>query len=383
MSTTPNGASQEADFGSEFHALLAAAVDAIVLIDASGKIIAFNPAAEKLFEYDSDEVRGQPVQLLMPEPYRSEHAGYLERYLKTGTARIIGMGREVQGRKKSGEVIPIWLTVGEANAVGRHRFVGIIRDLSAQRAAEHEQRALEARLAYVGRFSLMGEMAAGIAHEINQPLSAIANYSQAAKRMLAQEPLDKATLSRACAGITEQAQRAGQVIQNLRSFIRQQEIKTEELLPNAVIEGAMTLVEVDAKDAGMTLITELADDLPSIHGNAVQLQQVLLNLTRNAVDAMKASPQKNKELKITTRKSTSGAVEFRVSDRGPGVSPRLAENIFHPFVTTKRDGLGVGLAISRTIVEAHGGQLNYRPNPEGGAIFVVTLPPQDGKSHDD
>ncbi|HEX9875215.1 MAG TPA: ATP-binding protein [Gammaproteobacteria bacterium] len=383
MSTTLSGGSQEAAFGSEFHALLSAAVDAIVLIDAKGKIIAFNPAAEKLFEYDSDEIRGQPVQLLMPEPYRSEHADYLERYLRTGTARIIGTGREVQGQKKSGEVFPIWLTVGEANAAGQHRFVGIIRDLSAQHAAEHEQRALEARLTYVGRFSLMGEMAAGIAHEINQPLSAIANYSQAAKRLLALEPLDKAILSRACAGIAEQVQRAGQVIQNLRSFIRQQEIKMEELLPNEVIEGAMTLVEVDAKDAGMKLVTELADDLPSIHGNAVQLQQVLLNLTRNAVDAMKASPQKNKELKITTRRSTSGAVEFRVSDRGPGVSPRLAENIFHPFVTTKRDGLGVGLAISRTIVEAHGGQLNYRPNPEGGAIFVVTLPPPDGKSHDD
>jgi two-component system sensor kinase FixL len=220
----------------------------------------------------------------------------------------------------------------------------------------------------------MGEMAAGIAHEINQPLSAIANYAQAAKHMLGRGSLKPDSLKSACGGIADEVQRAGSVLENLRNFIRKREIEKESVNLNDVIKGALTLVSVDSGNADVAVFTKFADGLPPVRGNPVQLQQVLLNLTRNAVDATKGAIGSRRAISISTRQPDPTTVEFRVSDRGPGVSPNLADAIFHPFVTTKVEGLGVGLAISRTIVEAHGGQLTYEDNPEGGAIFVVTLP---------
>jgi two-component system sensor kinase FixL len=355
-------------------ALLDAAVDAMVMIDADGSIVSFNRAAEDMFGYSQKEVLDQPVHLLMPEPYHSEHAGYLSHYLDTGHKKIIGIGREVQGKHRDGRVFPIWLSVGEAATPQGRCFVGIIRDLSEQRAVEAERHALEARLAHVGRFSLMGEMAAGIAHEINQPLSAIVTYSQAAKRLLAGADFEKDALTKACGGIADQAHRAGQVIENLRNFIRKQDVVKVSLDLNEVINDVMTLILADTNRAGLKLTTELGANLPRIDANAVQLQQVLLNLTHNAVDAMQNSARKAKGMRIRTFALSETEVGLEVCDHGPGVSPRLREGIFHPFVTTKAEGLGVGLAISRTIVQHHGGRLTYTDNPEGGAVFGVLLP---------
>src|SRR5690349_13498492 len=199
----------------EFQALLDAAVDAIVVIDERAHILTFNRAAERMFGYASSDVVGKNVSVLMGEPYRSEHDGYMANYLATGEAHIIGKGREVEGRRANGEAFPVSLAVGEASGSGKRRFVGIIRDLSAQRAAEQRARSLEHRLAHVGRFNLMGEMAAGIAHEINQPLSAIATYAQAAKRLMQRDEKDLGMLQDIYGKIDEQARRAGQVIDNL------------------------------------------------------------------------------------------------------------------------------------------------------------------------
>jgi len=362
----------------ELEALLSAAVDAILMIDERGRIVEFSPSAERLFGYRAEEIMGKSVNILMPEPDRSSHTDHMKRYMNTGQQHIIGVGREVDARKSTGEVFPAWLSVGEAVHGDKRHFVGIIRDLSAQRAAEREQHALEARLAHVGRFSLMGEMAAGIAHEINQPLSAIETYSQAAKRMLQADTTDQDDLEKACSGIAEQVQRAGQVIENLRNFIRKQEVHKQALDLNEVIKDALSLVEADTNAAGIELTTKFAENLPEINGNAVQLQQVLLNLTHNAVDAMKSPIRKDKEVLIETERVEDTHVQVSVSDRGPGVSPRLVDAIFHPFFTTKRDGLGVGLAISRTIVQSHSGELSCGSNPVGGAVFTVSLPIKEG-----
>lgn len=365
----------ERSSAAELGALLEAAVDAIIMIDEDGRIMRFNTAAERLFGYTEDEIRGRPIELLMPEPYRSEHGGYLRRYLDGGEPHIIGIGREVEALKANGDVFPVSLSVGEARHDRRH-FVGIVRDLSEIHAAERERHALEARLAHVGRFSLMGEMAAGIAHEINQPLAAIANYSQAAKRMLAAGRLDAAQLEKACSGIAEQVHRAGQVIENLRSFIRKQDVRKELIDLNDVIRDAMGLVRSDTNAAGILVRTRFELDLPKLQGNTVQLQQVLLNLTRNAVDAMQQALHKDKGILIETRRNADGRVQFAVTDHGGGISKTLDEAIFHPFVTTKGEGLGVGLAISKTIVQAHGGELVFANNPGGGATFTVSLPAQ-------
>jgi C4-dicarboxylate-specific signal transduction histidine kinase len=266
------------------------------------------------------------------------------------------------------------LSVGEAEDGGVRRFVGIVRDLSAQRAAEQRARSLELRLAHVGRFNLMGEMAAGIAHEINQPLSAIATYAQAGKRLVQGENVDAAMLAEICAKIDEQARRAGQVIANLRKFIRKQEIETRPLDVNQVVADVMTLIEADARSEGIPLHLRTQAGLPTIRADALQLQQVLLNLTRNSVDAMRGGLGKARGIIIATEPNERGGVRITVTDHGHGVSAQLGDNIFHPFVTTKRDGLGVGLAISRTIVESYGGILSYTDNPAGGSIFAIDLP---------
>jgi two-component system sensor kinase FixL len=357
----------------DLRALMDACIDAIVVIDDEGKIGSFNAAAERLFGYKAADVIGKGVELLMPEPHRSNHDGYIKRYLATGKARIIGVGREAQGKHADGTVFPIGLSVGEARQGDRRRFVGIIRDLSQQQEAEKRTRSLEGRLAHVGRFNLMGEMAAGIAHEINQPLSAIATYAQAGSRMLGQETIDVAVLQEICTKVDEQARRAGQVIENLRKFIRKQEIETRPLDINHIVCDVLNLIEADARAEGIRVDMQLGRDLPQVNGDPIQLQQVLLNLTRNAVDAMRSGLHKERGLSITTEKTDSG-VRVSVTDFGHGVSRQLGDNIFHPFVTTKRDGLGVGLAISRTIVQSYGGTLTYQDNPQGGAIFVVDLP---------
>ena len=358
----------------ELQALLDAAVDAIIVIDAVGGIITFNRAAERMFGYLATDVLGKNVNVLMDEPYRSEHDRYVSRYVETGEAHIIGTGREVEGRRANGELFPVSLAVGEAVHGDKRRFVGIVRDLSAQRAAEQSARAMEVRLAHVGRFNLMGEMAAGIAHEINQPLSAIATYAQAGKRVLQRDDADIATLSEICNKIDEQARRAGQVIDNLRKFIRKQDIETQSLDVNRVVDDVLSLIEVDAHSEGIPVHVRAAGGLPRVRADAVQLQQVLLNLTRNSVDAMRGGHGKERGIIIATDRIGDDGVRVSVTDHGHGVSPQLGANIFHPFVTTKRDGLGVGLAISKTIVQSCGGTLDYSDNPAGGAVFTIELP---------
>jgi two-component system sensor kinase FixL len=361
----------------EFQALLDAAVDAIVVIDENSRIITFNRAAERMFGYAQADVLGKDVNLLMDEPHRSRHGRYVERYLATGKAHIIGKGREVEARRANGQLFPVSLAVGEAADGETRRFVGIIRDLSEQRAAEQRARSLEQRLAHVARFNLMGEMAAGIAHEINQPLSAIATYAQAGKRLLQRGNLDPGMLAEVFAKIDDQARRAGQVIDNLRKFIRKQEIETERLDVNGVVEDVMTLIEADAHSESIPVHFRPGEGLPKVRADAVQLQQVLLNLTRNSVDAMRGGLGKERGIAIETALTERGRVCIRVTDHGHGVSPQIGDHIFHPFVTTKREGLGVGLAISRTIVQSYGGTLWYTENPAGGSIFTVELPPDE------
>ncbi len=365
---------QRADVVAELKALFNAAVDGIIVADQDGIIAEFNKAAERLFGYAADQIVGRPINMLMPEPDRSAHDGYVKRYLETGEARIIGTGREVRGQRADGSTFPISLSVGEIEGGSGRRFIGLIRDLSAQRAAEEEAYRLQNRLAHVGRFSLMGEMAAGLAHELNQPLSAIVNYSQAGRRLAERENPATASIIDCLEKITDQAMRAGHIIDKLRDFLRKDDATKAELNLNDLVLSTLNLVEADARAEGIPILTDLAEDLPHISGDLIQLQQVLMNLTRNAVDAMRDGPNKDDGILIRTRRLSEREVQVSVLDHGPGVPPQLEKSIFLPFVTTKRDGLGVGLAISRTIIRAHDGELFCRRNPIGGAIFGFNLP---------
>ena len=614
----------------ELEALLDAAVDAVIVISHDSVILTFNKAAERLFGYAAADVLGQDISILMPEPYRSAHAGYVGAYLETGRARIIGIGREITARRQDGSLFPAALSVGQIRGAEPPRFVGFIQDITTRKAAlealrferdraqtyldvaevillaldaqgavtmlnrrgqeilgyteaeligsdwfemcvpqpvrcerrerfeqelsfaaltmsesrseivtrdghrrliawratplldpggraigclasgediterqaaedalrqseallrsaqsiaqlgnfevvypggpntwseqlyqllgmsieegpvgvpefaarfvhpddldhfnhewtrarvelqrfdfdfrirrldgsiryihslgivsahpngviatgtlhditdrklaELELRVGQERLAHVARLSTMGEMATGLAHEINQPLTAIANYAQAAVRMIdAPGGADPIDLREALVQIVNQSLRAGEVIRRLRAFVKNRTSRSERLEVNRLIEDVRILAVPDARMNDMRLVLELDANSPAVAGDPVQLQQVLLNLVRNAIDATCECPTALRELTISTRDLGEG-VEVAVIDHAGGIPESVALNLFNPFYTTKETGTGLGLAISRSIITAHRGKLGYRATPGGGTTFFFTLP---------
>ena len=488
----------------EFQAILDAAVDAILVIDHEGTIQHFSLSAQKMFGYASEEIVGLNVRELMPEPYRSEHDGYMRRYSSTGQPRIIGIGREVRARRKDGSVFPCELAVGEVGGMDPPRFVGFIRDITLRRDAEdrlrrsetelrlaqelanlgnyvlhtngrtkdylspqlqrilelppeqasvdratylrdwvhpgdrkrleegfeamdatlkpldieyrvvlpdgrlrhlhhiaqavrgadeqiekyvgtihdvtdrryaeEEARQLQERLTHFSRLSTMGEMAAGLAHEINQPLAAIATYAQACRRLMGQPAPDHEEVLAALEQINSQALRAGEVIRRLRNFVKNREVTREPVNCRRLLEDLRTLAEPDARLHNIQLRIESEGRVPTVYADPIQLQQVVLNLVRNAIDALAEAEEQDREVVLTARRSGEREIEITVSDRGPGLDPEATDHLFNPFFTTKSGGTGLGLAISRSIVRAHGGRLWHTPNEGRGARFHFTVP---------
>jgi two-component system sensor kinase FixL len=486
----------------ESRATLDAAVDAIATIDEFGTVLSFNRAAQKLFGYSSDEVIGRNVSMLMPEPHRGGHDGYLASYRNTGRARIIGIGRELEGRHKDGSLLPIYLAVSEVIVQGRRTFTGIMRDISREKASQEEirrqnerlsvtvrnapmgivtyrfgqafastNRAFESMLGYTGselerleltklthpedreelermtaearegrleqyslrlrllrrdgapiyvivhtavthdqrgapdlviaqvedrsaeihakeverlqqdrlthvaRLSTLGEMTAGIAHEINQPLTAISMYAQSGVRMLEAGIPKPDKLREALEKLTTQSLRAGAVIDRIQRLVRRQETLFEAVQLNELINDILRLAESDARVNDIQITLDLADSLPTVNADPIQIQQVVLNLLRNGIDAMRGVDCRNGSVvKLTTRLSERNEVVVSVTDSGTGVAAEFAPELFTPFATTKHNGMGMGLSICRSIIEAHGGRLGYRNNPDHGATFFFHLP---------
>jgi two-component system sensor kinase FixL len=490
--------------GLEYQAVLDAAVDAIVVIDHIGTIQEFSQAAQRVFGYAPEEIIGRNVRELMPEPYHSEHDGYLQRYVGSRDPHIIGVGREVRAKRKDGSVFPCDLAVGQVSGVEPPRFIGFIRDITARkqaeellrrsetelrlaqelanlgnyvmhiggsapdyfspqlhrilgvqpgdpavvreeflgkwvhptdrkrvgaefermdagrsaldieyqvvlrdgtvkhlhhlaqavfgpdgklqkyvgtihditdrRHAEDEARVLQERLTHFSRLSTMGEMAAGLAHEINQPLSAIATYAQACQRLIRLPEPEIDDVVSALEQINAQALRAGEVIRRLRNFVKNREVKREPVNCARLLEDLRTLAETDARLHNIRLRLDCQEPLPTVYADPIQLQQVILNLVRNAIDAMVDAPEDRREVVLMTREAADGEVEVTVIDHGTGLAPEATEHLFNPFFTTKAAGTGLGLAISRSIVRAHGGRLWHTPNDDCGVRFHFTLP---------
>lgn len=362
--------------------ILDAVPDATVVIDEQGIIHSFSAAAERLFGYGEPEVLGQNVSMLMPSPYRDEHDRYIARYLATGEKRIIGIDRVVTGERKDGSTFPMKLEVGEMQSGDCRYFTGFIRDLTERQETEHQLHELQTEFARLSRLTALGEMASTLAHEINQPLSAITNYLQGCTRLL--ETVDHPNVPKireALAETTKQALRTGQIIRQLREFVARGE--TEKLTENInkLIEEASALALVGAKEAGVKAVFRFDTEVLPVLVEKVQIQQVLLNLMRNAMEAMQDCERK--ELIITTRLKDQDIVEVSVADTGSGLSSDIADRLFQPFVTTKPAGMGVGLSISKRIVEAHGGKMWAEMNPGGGTVFRFTLMSAEDMSGDD
>jgi two-component system sensor kinase FixL len=354
--------------------------DAMVVIDEQGTIKTFSAAAERLFGWAPSEVIEKNVRMLMPSPYREAHDGYLARYMTTGERRIIGIGRVVVGERRDGSTFPMELSVGEMSSGGQRFFTGFVRDLTERQQTEARLQELQSELVHISRLTAMGEMASALAHELNQPLSAIANYLKGSGRLLNTDPVPRERLGEAMEKAAQQALRAGDIIRRLRDFVARGETERRvESLPK-LIEEASALALVGAKEHGVRVAFRFDRDVDLVLADKVQVQQVLLNLIRNAIEALEDAQKRN--LEIRTRR-VGDMAEVSVIDTGPGISDQVADNLFQPFMTTKRTGMGVGLSISRTIIEAHGGRIWVEPNPEGGTIFRFTLKTADDLELDD
>lgn len=488
----------------EFQAVLDAAVDAVVLFDHEGRIDLLNHAGERMFGYNEEDVIGLKVNILLPEPYRSQHDDYLRHYIEAGEPRIIGIGRELLAKRRDGSEFSAELAIGRVQGTDPPRFVGFIRDITVRRNAEEalrrseaqltiaqeianlgnyvvhfdgkfedywsphlyrvlgrrygeryigvydylepmvhpadrarwqqardeldggarstdieyriihpdgslryvhhiaqttrspdgrvlrqvgtlhditdrrraedEARQMQDRIAHFGRISTMGEMAAGIAHEVNQPLTAIATYAQACQRLIASGEVEEHEVAAALEQIGAQALRAGEVIRRLRSFVKNREVRRELVDANRLLDDVQMLAQTDARHHGVRIRLEPAADVEQVQADAVQIQQVILNLIRNSIDAMQEIPEAQREIVLRTRFDNEGDVEFMVADRGTGMDAATTAELFNPFFTTKPGGTGLGLSISRSIVRAHGGKLWCSANPGGGARFFFTLP---------
>lgn len=355
--------------------------DATVVIDEQGLITSFSAAAVRQFGYPEAEVLGRNVSILMPEPYHREHDGYMQRYLTTGEKRIIGIDRVVVGRRKDGSTFPMKLAVGEMESAGGRFFTGFIRDLTEREESRARLQEVQSELARLARLSELGEMASTLAHELNQPLAAIANYAQGCVRIL--KDLDDAAAARIREALEETAKqslRAGGIIRHLREFVTRGATERSPEDVRKLIEEAGALALVGSREQGIRTVFEFAPDTDDVMVDRVQIQQVLINLMRNAIEAMRECDRR--ELTVRTARHGDRFVLIEVADTGPGISEEVASRLFQPFVTSKASGMGIGLSISKRIVEAHGGQIWVSGNTEGGATFGFTMPVAEEETTD-
>jgi two-component system sensor kinase FixL len=369
-----NASPLDTDGEAHLRSILATVPDAMVVIDEKGFILSFSAAAEKMFGYAETEVLGENVSMLMPSPDRERHDGYLAHYRKTGQRKIIGIGRVTTARHRDGFTFPIELSIGEA-LLGKSRiFTGFIHDITQRQKTELRLRGLQSDLAHVGRVSEMGTLASSLAHELNQPLTALANYYEALRDLLASTPDEEtlATIREALEDAGAQTIRAGQIVRRLRDFVSRGEMDRRiESLPRLVTE-ANALALIGSREHGIEVQVRLDPEVDEVFVDRIQIQQVLVNLIRNAIDAMIDSPVRG--LTIRTDREPGDFVRISIEDSGSGIDKTVAPQLFQPFVTSKQSGMGIGLSICRTIVEAHGGRIWFEPAPDSGTIFHFTLP---------
>jgi len=366
----PSGADGEAHLRS----ILATVPDAMIIIDEQGRILSFSAAAEKMFGFKEAEVVDENISMLMPSPDRERHDGYLANYRKTGERKIIGVGRVTTARHRDGYTFPIELSVGEAWLGEKRIFTGFIHDITHRQQTELRLQDLQAELAHIGRLNEMSTLASLLAHELNQPLTAVANYCETARDLLSSPP-DPETLEmvrEALDDAAQQAIRAGEVVRRLRDFISSGETERKIESLSRLMAEANALALVGSREHGIEVQIQLDPRADDVFVDRIQIQQVVVNLVRNAIDAMVGSPVRS--LVIRTDLEPGQVVRVSIEDSGSGISDAVAPQMFQPFVTSKKSGMGIGLSICRTIVEAHGGRIWFEAAPDSGTIFHFTLP---------
>lgn len=359
----------------KLNSILNASIEGIIVIDTTGIIVSVNAAVENIFGYSAEELIGYSVNRLMPLAMRKKQNYYLEKYLRIFVPKVIGQIREVEGLRKDGSMVPLDMTIAEFPLDGMQYYSGIVRDVSARKMQEQQEKEHLEKLAHVTRLGLMGEMASGIAHEVNQPLSAVVNYTQVCLRFIQNENIDIEKLTDTLKKANQQALKAGQIIHSMREFVKPRKIHRSTVDINDLIYDAISIFEADFKQNLIAMRFELTKNLPCVIIDRVQIEQVILNLIRNSIEALKELPQfTQRQLSIETSLNPVHYIVVRVKDNGPGLSPIQREKILTPFFTTKASGMGMGLSISRSLVEAHHGTLHFNSKEDKGTTFYFTLP---------
>ncbi len=375
---SPTGGHEDLDSSAvseaRFASVLDTAADGIVVIDEAGRILAFNKSCEALFGFSAEEVIGENVKMIMSPEYAGAHDRYMDNYRGTGVRRIIGIGREVAGKHRDGTVFPVELSVGEAHTPAGRQFIGILRDLRSRKAVEQRLSQLQAQIVHMTRLSAMDEMGAAMAHELNQPLTALMLYLQAVTRQVKQpgmidrvvEVLDKAR---------SEAERAGGIIQRMRQMVEKREPERTHVDLTEVVNEAIDLSDFVAQGSTVVIRRMFPRKPVMVDVDPIQIQQIVVNLLRNAVEVAKDSDGRWVEVNI---RHGSATAMLSVADSGPGFTPEIAQQLFRTFSSTKKTGMGLGLAISRSIAQNHGGDLTADPGGEGrGASFTLSLPAGD------
>jgi len=358
---------------SQSRAFLEAAPDATVIVDDAGRMQVVNAQAEVLFGYRREALIGRPVEMLIPERFKDGHASQRERYFDEPHPRPIGVGPDLFGRRKNGSEFPVEISLSSVGSDKQRLVSAAIRDISERRKMEHQSRVQQRELAHVGRLTTMGEMATGMAHELNQPLTAITQYCDAAIVAMTKSDVDDPDIAHCLKEAYEQAQRAGSIIRQLRQFVRNGETEKTPVLLNHLVEQTAKLMKPEACDKNVRIILTLEDEITDVVLDRVQIAQVLVNLLHNGIDAIETAMSEERAITIESALS-EGHVQVTVQDTGPGL--HSVDDAFKPYETSKPEGLGMGLSISRSIIEAHGGRLWAAPLSGGGARFHFTLPVQ-------
>lgn len=351
--------------------VLASVPDAMIVIDQKGRMLAFSAAAERLFGYKASDVAGKNVAMLMTGADEKHHDNYIGAYLKTGEKQIIGIGRIVQARLADGRIIPVELKIGEAEIDGERLFTGYIRDMSEQQANALRLNQMQVELANFSRLSAVGTMASAMAHELNQPLTAVANYLEAARDLLENADADTlAFIQEALDAAATQSIRAGQIVRRLRDYVSRGELDMRPVHLRDVIEDAVSLAKVGFEGQLARVITQLPDEFPTVLADRLQLRQVIVNLVRNAIEALEDTT--NPQVWISAKIEDQLAV-ISIEDNGPGFDTQQGASPFDAFNSSKPGGMGLGLSICQTIMDAHGTTIEYAPSEKGGAAFQFTL----------
>jgi PAS domain S-box-containing protein len=362
------------ELADRYNTITTTTTDGFWELDRTGKIIALNDRACELYGYPREELLNKTIYNFEAIERAAETQARLERIIKAGHGRF-----ETRHHCRDGRLID--LEVSTTYRTSSHTFLAFLRDLTERKRVEAEVRGQREELAHVARVTAMGELATSVAHELNQPLGAILSNAEAAELFLKQEPPALEDVRAILADIRKDDERAGEVIRRMRTLLRKHELERELVDLNSLTQDVVRLVSADAALRSTSIGADLWPHLPSVEGDRIHLQQVLLNLLINAMEAMAKQPPQKRRLVVRTGRTGNGSVELSVTDSGPGIEAANLERLFEPFFTTKESGIGMGLSIARRIIEAHHGRIWAENQPAGGAIFRVYLPVSRNEAH--